>query len=66
MSPYACHLISLHRLVKAGYPFGQDDLDLDEWQDLGLVTETIEDCKEQLWQLRYKPIISGSRSAPKA
>jgi hypothetical protein len=51
VSPYVDHLLMLHRLKKAGYPFGQDDFDLETWIDLGLVTEILEQVSNiKQWQ----------------
>lgn len=47
VSPYTNHLLYLHRLKSGGYPFGPDDLDLDTWADLGLVTELLNQATEQ-------------------
>lgn len=35
-------MFKLRQLRKAGYPFGANDLSLEEWIDLGLVEETME------------------------
>jgi hypothetical protein len=37
VSPWTRHLLFLHRLKEAGYPFGANDLDLETWLLLGLV-----------------------------
>lgn len=60
VSLYTNWLLFMHRLVKAGYPLGADELDLDTWHDLGLVAEILEQCREQQrWQGILKPILSG-------
>lgn len=41
VSPWSWHLLWLHRLKKAGYPFRADDLSLETWMLLGLVEETL-------------------------
>ncbi len=35
ISPWTWHLVFLHQLHKAGYPFGANDLTLEEWLLLG-------------------------------
>ena len=35
-------MFNLRKLRKAGYPFGANDLTLEEWLDMGLVEETVE------------------------
>lgn len=37
ISPWTWHLVFLHRLQEAGYPFKANDLDLETWLLLGLV-----------------------------
>jgi len=41
VSPWTWHLMFLHRLKKAGYPFRPNDLSLETWLLLGLVEETL-------------------------
>jgi hypothetical protein len=41
VSPWTWHLLFLHRLKKAGYPFRPNDLSLETWLLLGLVEETL-------------------------
>lgn len=41
VSPWTWHLMFLHRLKKAGYPFRADDLSLETWLLLGLVEEAL-------------------------
>ncbi len=40
--PWTNHILFLRRLGKAGFPFGKDDLSMNEWLDLGLANEVIE------------------------
>ena len=42
LSEYTHKMFKLRQLRKAGYPFGKNDLSLEEWMDLGLVEETME------------------------
>lgn len=42
LHPYTLKILKLRRLQKAGYPFGANDLTLEEWEDLGLVNEWLE------------------------
>jgi hypothetical protein len=37
VSPWTWHLVFLHQLHRAGYPFKANDLTLEEWLLLGLV-----------------------------
>ena len=37
ISPWTWHLVFLHQLRQAGYPFAANDLTLEEWLLLGLV-----------------------------
>ncbi len=37
ISPWTWHLLFLHQLHRAGYPFRANDLTLEEWLLLGLV-----------------------------
>lgn len=41
VSPWTWHLMFLHRLKKAGYPFRANDLSLETWLLLGLVEEAL-------------------------
>ena len=41
LHPWTAHLLKLRRLQKAGYPFGKNDLDYEEWLDLGLLNELL-------------------------
>jgi len=41
ISPWTWHLMFLHRLKKAGYPFRPNDLSLETWLLLGLVEEAL-------------------------
>jgi hypothetical protein len=47
--PWVRHLNELHQLIKAGYPFGKNDLSFQEWRDLGILTEAIEIKKRGLF-----------------
>ncbi len=40
--PYTLHLLRLHRLVRAGFPFSQDDLPLETWEDVALIRDLLE------------------------
>jgi hypothetical protein len=42
ISPWTWHLLFLHRLSGAGYPFRPNDLTLETWLLLGLVKRTLE------------------------
>jgi len=42
LDEYTVKILNLRQLKKAGYPFGANDLTLEEWLDLGLVEETME------------------------
>ncbi|MGQ9687271.1 MAG: hypothetical protein ACUVXF_00565 [Desulfobaccales bacterium] len=41
VSPWSWHLMFLHRLKEAGYPFRAADLSLETWLLLGLVEEIL-------------------------
>jgi hypothetical protein len=41
VSPWTRHLLFLHRLQEAGYPFRANDLDLETWLLLGLVKQIL-------------------------
>ncbi len=41
VSPWTWHLMFLHRLKRAGYPFRANDLSLETWLLLGLVEEAL-------------------------
>jgi hypothetical protein len=42
ISERAMLIVYLHRLKKGGYPFGANDLEVEDWMDLGLAA-TIEE-----------------------
>jgi hypothetical protein len=42
VSPWTWHLLFLHQLRRAGYPFRANDLSLETWLLLGLVTRMLE------------------------
>jgi hypothetical protein len=41
ISPWTWHLLFLHRLKEAGYPFRANDLSLETWLLLGTVREVL-------------------------
>lgn len=41
ISPWTWHLVLLHRLQEAGYPFAANDLSLETWLLLGLVKRVL-------------------------
>lgn len=43
ISPWTWHVLFLHRLKRAGYPFRANDLDLETWMLLGLVEMVLGD-----------------------
>ncbi len=45
ISPWTWHLMFLHRLKKAGYPFRPNDLSLETWLLLGLVEEALDQSR---------------------
>lgn len=47
ISPWTWHLMFLHRLKKAGYPFQSNDLSLETWLLLGLVEEALAQPQEE-------------------
>lgn len=62
VSPYTLHILQLVRLREAGFPFKADDLDLQTWQDMGLVREALKEAKEhRRWELLVKLFTCGSR-----
>lgn len=42
ISPWTWHIIRLRRLQQAGYPFKPNDLKYEEWLDLGICNELID------------------------
>jgi hypothetical protein len=44
-SDWFAHIWFLYCLQRGGYPFGQDDLSLDEWMALGEMKAEIESLK---------------------
>ena len=42
MCEYTIKMFNLRQLRKAGYPFGANDLSLEEWLEMGKVEETME------------------------
>ncbi|MBI4796593.1 MAG: hypothetical protein HY790_12285 [Deltaproteobacteria bacterium] len=42
LSPWTRHLLFLHRLRQAGYPFRANDLSLETWLLLGVVQDVLE------------------------
>jgi hypothetical protein len=41
ISPWTWHVVFLHQLQRAGYPFQANDLTLEEWLLLGLVQRAL-------------------------
>ena len=41
LNEYTIKMFNIRRLRMAGFPFGKNDLTLEEWDDLGLIEETI-------------------------
>lgn len=46
---YVNHLMELHLLKQAGFPFGADDLPLSMWQDLGVLAGILESKRVRLF-----------------
>lgn len=42
LSPYTHKILRLRQLQQAGYPFEANDLELEEWMDLGRANECLE------------------------
>jgi hypothetical protein len=42
LHPYTTKLLQIISLQNAGYPFGADDLTLEEWHDLGHLRKQLE------------------------
>lgn len=40
-------MLELRRLQQGGYPFGGNDLELEEWQDLGRVNDLIRQIEKK-------------------
>ncbi len=47
ISPWTWHLLWLHRLRRAGYPFRANDLSLETWLLLGLVGRVMDGGKKE-------------------
>lgn len=47
ISPWTHHMLELRRLQQGGYPFGGNDLELEEWQDLGRVNDLIRQIEKK-------------------
>lgn len=61
--PYLAQLLRLNRLRRAGYPLRADELTLAEWDDLALVTETLDRIEDQnRWQAQLTALLM-SKSA---
>jgi hypothetical protein len=46
--PWTEHLMTLRRLIKAGYPINKNDLSFFEWRDLGILNEMLDSSKRIL------------------
>ena len=44
-STWFTHINWLYRLQRAGYPFGTDDLDIEEWLALSEIRDAMEEIK---------------------
>jgi hypothetical protein len=55
VSPYAHHILWLRTLQLGRYPFNQNDLSLEEWEDLGQANETIESIKSSQMAMAGMP-----------
>ena len=47
--PWFEHVYWLYRLKVAGYPFGKNDLTLEEWEAMGELAEAIEASRPRLF-----------------
>ena len=45
----------LHKMVKSGYPFDSNDLDLEVWEMLGSVAVMVENIRERRMMLLMAP-----------
>lgn len=43
LSPYTLKLLDLYSLQRAGYPFRANDMEYQEWLDLGQIRQVLED-----------------------
>ena len=51
LHPYTLFLLKMEGRIRAGYPMGQDDLDLDTWDDLAAVVRALQELRERRsWQ----------------
>lgn len=46
LHPYTAQLLRLHRLVRAGYAPGPNELSPREWADLATVAEIVDEARE--------------------
>lgn len=56
---WTTHIIDIRRLQLGGYPFDKNDLTYEEWQDLGIVAETIAAMLQQQTIIPVLPGIKG-------
>jgi hypothetical protein len=47
INPYVFHLFELRRMILAGYPFKGNDLPMQTWIDLGILTEVADAVRRQ-------------------
>jgi hypothetical protein len=40
-------MLHIRSLKKAGYPFGKNDLSVEEWEDLGMLEDVIEESERK-------------------
>ena len=47
ISPWTLRIIDIRTMQQGFYPYRKNDLELEEWKDLGTANETIKDIKQQ-------------------
>ena len=55
ISPWTWHLVLLHQLKQAGYPFQANDLSLETWMLLGLVQGIYETAESKVMARGTRP-----------
>ena len=59
ISPWTLHILSIRKLQQGGYPYRKNDLELEEWQDLGDANETIEQINQKILITALIPKANG-------
>jgi hypothetical protein len=46
--PWLCHIDNLYSLIRGGFPFRRNELTIEEWLDMGVYKQLLDDEREAM------------------